>query len=423
VTRSRLLWAALFALGVVVVVVPIAARTASSPQNPAGVSRAVDAAVPPHPSLRPPVSTRLKAVDAELVAESGSAQARLTALMDSPGMPACAPPPIPAATNPPGASYGVPFLAAVTNGQVLAGYDEWTANHLVYTANNQTFDLYPWQSKIYDITGWVTGLLQLPSLTAQIAPQDVVFCDNQGGASCLSANWPAGQCIEIEAQYGPSPASQTPPPALGSYHPEGVSCSDYTTPTFECFPYVVSLTPSGTTSLTVSGVAANGALEATVSTAAVTTVSEVPPPPSTSTFTCVGAPTDVTLSTQATGLPATAPPLPIPPNTDDRAPQTPPQPVTGALANATGTLFSNDFAVPAFFPSPSGAPCSLFLATSLNTYAGGWDSKFADQGQGLYYINGGTSPIAAEPGWAQFSATTTIVTLGLPIGPPPGFSF
>jgi hypothetical protein len=423
VTRPRLWWATVLALGIVVVVVPIAAHTATSPRNLVAAGGAVDGARSAHPSVRSLESTRLAAVDAELVRESGSAEAQLTAMMDTPGMPACAPPPIPAATNPPGASYGVPFLAAVTNGQVLAGYDEWTANHLVWTADNETFNLYPWQSKIYDITGWVTGLLQLPSLTAQIAPQDVVFCDNQGGASCLSASWPAGQCIEIEAQYGPSPASETPPPALGSYHPEGVSCSDYSTATFECFPYVVSLTPYGTTSLTVTGVAADGALEATVSTAAVTTVSEVPPPPSTSTFTCQGAPTTVTLSTQTTGLPATAPTPPIPPNTDDRSPQTPPQPVTGALADATSTMVSNDFSVPAFFPSPSGAPCSPFLATSLNTYAGGWDSLFKDQGEGLYYINGGTSPIAAEPGWAQFSATTTIVTLGLPVGPPPGFSF
>ena len=118
------------------------------------------------------------------------------------------PPPIPAATNPPGASYGVPFLAAVTNGQVLAGYDEWTANHLVWTAGNETFNLYPWQSKIYDITGWVTGLLQLPSLTAQIAPQDVVFCDNQGGASCLSATGRQGSASRSRPSTDPSPASR-----------------------------------------------------------------------------------------------------------------------------------------------------------------------------------------------------------------------
>ena len=269
---------------------------------------------------------------------------------DTPGMPACNPPPIPAATYPPGAAYGVPFLAAITNGQVLAGYDEWTANHLVWKADKLKFDLYPWQSKIYDITGWVTGLLQLPSLTAEIAPQDVVFCD-QGGASCLSADWPAGECIQIEAQYGPSPASKTPPPALGSSHPEGTSCSDYSTPTFECFPYVVSLTPSGTTSLTVSGVQPDGALDATVTTGAVTTVGEVPPPPSTSTFTCQAPPASVTLSTKAGGLPATAPPPPTPPETDYRSLQTPPLPITGPLVGSTSTVASNDFSVPAFFPS------------------------------------------------------------------------
>ena len=338
-------------------------------------------------------------------------------------MPACAPPPIPSATNPPGNAYGVPFLAAITDGQVLAGYDEWTANHLVWKVGKKSFHLFPWQSKIYDITGWVTGLLQLPSLTAQIPPQDVVFCDNHGGANCLSADYPTGQCIQIQAQYGPSPASETPPPALGSYHPEGVSCSNYSTPTFECFPYVVSLAPSGTTTLSVTGVAPNGALELAVTTSAVTTVNEVPPPPSTTTFTCQAAPTTVTLRTLAIPLPATAPGPPVAPNSDDRSLQTPPEPVTGPLASATSRVTSNDFAIPAFIPSASGSPCSPFLAISLNTYAGGWNSIFNDQDLGLYYLNGGTNPIVAQPGWAQFTANTTVVSLGLPVGPPAGFSF
>jgi hypothetical protein len=424
VTRRRFLWVVAFALGAVLVVVPIAASP-SSPSSRAQSGGSLSGAGSAHTSSARPVgSGRLAAaVEAAVARGGGSAEARLTAMLDTPGMPTCAPPPIPAATNPPGAAYGVPFLAAITNGQVLAGYDEWTANHLVWTADNQTFNLDPWQSKIYDITGWVTGLLELPSLTAQIAPQDVVFCDNQGGASCLSADWPAGQCIEIEAQYGPSPASETPPPAIGSYHPEGTSCTDYQSATFECFPYVVSLTASGTTSLTVTGVAADGALQVSVSTAAVTTVNETPPPPSTSTFTCQGAPVKVTLSTEVTALPATAPIAPTPPNTDERTPQTPPQPLTGPLSSSSSTIASNDFSVPAFFPSAGGTPCTPFLAESLNTYAGGWDSKFSDQSEGLYYVDGGKNPIAAEPGWAQFSATTTVVTLGLPVGPPPGFSF
>jgi len=374
------------------------------------------------PSPRSPDPSRVRAVLADLI-RAESAGGRLTASTSAPGMPVCAPPPIPSSTYPPGNGYGVPFLAAITNGQVLAGYDQWTANHLAWKVGKKKFSLYPWQSKIFDITGWVTGLLQLPSLSAEIPPQDVVFCDNHGGASCLSANWPAGECIQIQAQYGPSPASRTPPPALGSYHPEGVSCSNYFTPTFACFPYVVSLAPSGTTNLTVTGVDPDGALSLSVTTAAVTTVSEVPPPPSTTRFTCQTAPATVTLSTQATPLPATAPGPPLAPNRDDRPLQTPPQPLSGPLASATSRVASNDFAIPAFFPSARGSPCSIFLATSLNTYAGGWNGVFNDQGLGRYYVDGGTNPISAEPGWAQFTANTTVVSLGLPVGPPAGFSF
>jgi hypothetical protein len=422
----------LSSLLVVVVVLPVVA--VFSVVNAPGVARPSHSrwsAAEAHPARGPvtraaspakaPGSARVSAYLADLPAAESATSDQLAA--DTPGMPDCAPPPMPAATYPPGAAYGVPFLAAITNGQVLAGYDEWTANNLVWTVGNTTYNLYPWQSKIYDITGWVTGLLQLPSLTAEIAPQDVVFCD-EGGANCLSANWPAGECVQIEAQYGPSPASKTPPPALGSSHPEGTSCSDYSTPTFECFPYVVSLTPSGTTSLTVSGVEPDGALDATVTTGAVTTVSEVPPPPSTSTFTCQAAPTSVTLSTTAEGVPATAPPPPTPPETDYRPLQTPPLPITGPLIGSTSTVASNDFSVPAFVPNTTGtSPCSDFLATSLNTYAGGWDAVFKDQDLGLYYIDGGTNPTVAEPGWAQFTATTTVVNVGLPTGPPSGFSF
>ena len=422
---KRKVWLALAAFGIAAaaaVVVPVTASLAPSGTH-ATPARRADAQRPSSASSSRSVDpSRVRAVLADLkrVETTGG---RLTASTDTPGMPTCAPPPIPPATHPPGNGYGVPFLAAITNGQVLAGYDEWTANHLVWKADNKTFHLYPWQSKIYDITGWVTGLLQLPSLTADIPPQDVVFCDNQGGASCLSADWPAGECIQIQAQYGPSPASATPPPALGSYHPEGVTCSNYSTPTFECFPYVVSLAPSGTTTLTVTGVEPDGALDLSVTTAAVTTVSEVPPPPSTTTFTCQSAPTTVTLRTGEIPLPASAPEPPVAPDPDDRTLQTPPEPVTGPLTSSTSTVASSDFGIPAFVPSASGSPCSLFLAASLNTYAGGWNSIFSDQDVGLYYLNGGTNPIAAEPGWAQFTANTTVVSLGLPVGPPAGFSF
>jgi hypothetical protein len=395
---------------------PALARGGAGDKSALPHSGTGDKKIPPPSVLHGQIASALSELERARVVPKDD----LTALTDTPGMPACAPPPVPTATYPPGSSYGVPFLAAITNGQVLAGYDEWTANNLLWKVGATTYHLYPWQSKIFDITGWVTGLLELPSLSAVIPPQDIVFCDNDGGASCLSADWPAGECIQIQAQYGPSPASKVPPPALGSYHPEGTPCIGYSTPTFSCFPYVVSLAPSGNSTLTVTGVEANGALDLQVATAAVTTVSEVPSP--TESFTCQGAPASVTLSTQAGPLPATAPEPPTPPNTDDRSLQTALQPVTGPLATASSVVGSNDFAVPAFFPNASGSPCSLFLADSLNTYAVGWNDVFKDQGEGKYYVDGGTNPISAQPGWAQFTATTTVVSLGLPEGPPPGFS-
>jgi hypothetical protein len=347
---------------------------------------------------------------------AGSGAAQLT---DSTGMPTCAPPAIPAATYPPGQSYGIPFLAAITDGQVLAGYDEWTANHLTYydPANKETYNLYPWQSKIYDITGWVTGLLDLPQLTATISPSDIVFCD-QGGNSCVEADWPAGECLQLVAQYGPSPGAPTPPPPLGNVHPESAACEE----TPYCLPLVVSLTPTGNTTLSVTGVEPNGALNLQVTTSAVTTLHLVASP--TTIFTCQDDPTRVPLSTVTpSSLPATAPSPPTPPNQDDRGLQTTPQPLTGPLSSSTSTVASNDFQIPAFIPSPNSTPCSVTLTEIANTYTGGWNALFEDQSEGLYYVEGGRNPVVAQQGWAQFSATTTVVDFGLPVGPPAGFKF
>jgi hypothetical protein len=421
--RAKLQWCTALAVTVVVAVVAVAFGGPTRPR-PTATAAAHVAAVPRATTVRP-LKTSSVAVELSELTRAGvvapSAQ-KLATLVDAPGMPTCAPPTIPAATYPPGNTYGVPFLAAITNGQVLAGYDEWIANHLRWKVQGTTYNLDPWDSKIYDITGWVTGLLQLPSLSATISPQDIVFCDG-GGSSCVGADAPAGQCIGIVSQYGPSPGNPTPPPALGNAHPEGTACTGYSTPTFACVPFVVNLTPSGNTQVSVLGVESSGGLDLQVATGAVTTVSEYTssgPPVAV----CSDAPVDVTLSTVApTSVPATAPPAPNPPNTDERVLQVPPQPLTGPLSSGTSTVASNDFAVPAFFPSPGGAPCTPPVAELLNTYAGGFDATYKDQDEGAYYVAGGTSAYAAVQGWAQFSATTTVVTLGLPVGPPAGFSF
>ena len=153
-------------------------------------------------------------------------------------------------------------------------------------------------------------------------------------------------------------------------------------------------------------------------------MSEVPPSPS-PTFTCQDAPTDITLSTVSpTSLPATAPWPPNPPNTDERPLQTAPQALTGSLVQRhghrgkqrlrhTGVLRQARLAAPV--PTAGDQPEHLCRGMQL--------ASSRTRTRAMYYLEGGTSPTVAEPGWAQFTATTTVVTLGLPVGPPAGFSF
>lgn len=341
------------------------------------------------------------------------AEAAANRLATAPGMPTCKPPPLPAPTQPPGNSYGVPFLAAVTNGQILAGYDEWTANHSVWTAAGKTYHLYPWQAKVFDISGWVTGLLQLPSLNADISPQDVVFCD-QGGQGCVSANPPTGDCIHVDLSGAPT-TGQPPPPMDTNLPPPGHKC--YRASNF-CIPYVIALQPVGTTTLTVTGVQPNGALDLRVSTSAITHVSITLPGVSES---CSDNVTSVTLTTQSGRVPKGGPIPPKSGNPDLRGLQTPPTPLTGPLATASSIVASNDFSVPAF----SQTACPL-LAAVFDAPLGGWNAKSSSDAasENNNYFDQTPPPAdAGTPGWVQFTAATTVSSLGFPIGPPSGFHF
>jgi len=325
------------------------------------------------------------------------------------GLPACKAPPLPAATYPPGQSYGVPFLAAITGGVLLSGYDEWTADHTVWKVKKKTYHLYPWQSKVYDITGWVAGLLQLPSLSAQIPPQDVVFCDG-GGSSCVSAHPKAGQCFHISLGGEPE-RGLAPFPPITNVPPKDKPCLGSP----DCLPYIITLTPVGESSLTVTGVEPDGALNLRVTTSAITTVNLT-----VAKQTCENAPTTITLSTQSpSSLPAGAPIPPTQGNPDYRSPQTPPLPLTGPLASASSTASSNDFYVPAFAQPPTKACPAAGISDTLNTPLGGWNTK----GNSIYYKHRPVAAIAGTPGWDQFTVTTTVVALDLPVGPPSTFSF
>jgi hypothetical protein len=370
-----------------------------------------------HAQGLPEASPTKASFAAELV-ELSKSRSSVSELVNAPGMPACAHPSIPAATSPPGNSYGVPFLAAITSGQILTGYDEWSANHYHWQVGSKTDELYPWVTKIYNISGWVTGLIQLPSLNATITPNQIVFCD-QGGNACESASPPAGECVAIRLGAAPISAGQAPPPAITNVPFPGKTCSNSYSSTAACVPFNVVLTPSGDTKLTVTGVEPDGALEIAVTTSAVTTVKILDSSP---VPICQNAPTTLTLSTQSpSGLPSGAPIAPRPGNPDLRPLQTAPAPLTGPLAKSSSTVASDDITVPAF---PATTACTF--SQTLDAPLGGWNnlpSQDADAVNNNYYDKTPLPANAGLPGWVQFSAITTVVTLGFPIGPPPNFNF
>lgn len=426
VGRTR--WWLALAIGILLVVVGAVALSIGDGGSPVGSG--VNTAASSKTSAKTLAAEHRKAqVVKELksILTADSSQSAIHELESAPDAPTCKAPTMPAATYPPGKPYGIPFLASITNGQLLAGYDEWTADNNTWQTSKGTLHLYPWQSKIFDISGWVTGLINLPTLSATISPQDIVFCDT-GGAACLSASPPAGECIELSSQFGPEKGAKTPPPPTTDIPGGGSPCTSNPaakprcpcSKTPGCLPLLLSLHPSGNSNLTVTGVEPDGALEISVTTAATTTATL-------NTLSCTNAATQISLSTQTpSSLPPTAPVAPTPGNKDYRGLQTTPVALNGPLASATSTLVGNDFAVKAFLVNEPSSACTITLTTLLNTYAGGWGLGYGGgngYGQGLYYQDGGTSSIVAQPGWAQFSATTTVAKLGLPVGPPSNFNF
>ncbi|HEV2361359.1 MAG TPA: hypothetical protein VGS21_06640, partial [Acidimicrobiales bacterium] len=204
-----------------------------------------------------------------------------------------------------------------------------------------------------------------------------------------------------------TPLTNVPPP--------GQQC--FGAPNF-CVPYVPQITPVGNTVLTVTGVEPNGQLDLSVSTSAVTTLSVQLPGNS---ETCSDTPTNIVLSTvHPTSRPKGSPIKPLAPNPDLRGPQTQPLALNGPLGTASATVFSNNFSVAAF----SASACPL-LSTVFNAPLAGWNAKPSQDPATVnnnYQDKKVPPAIAGNPGWVQFSATTTVSSFGLLVGPPPGFS-
>lgn len=171
------------------------------------------------PSSRSTLPSISKAEMAILVRAAVAAHTESAQLNASAERPTCPAPALADETFPasPGSneSYGVPFEAAITNTQLLSGYSEYNADHTTDTVNAATYHLSPWEDTIGDITGWITGVLQLPQLTATISPDDVVFCDEAKDV-CVSAQPPSGRCAQI--RFEPEvPTGEQPLPPQGNF--------------------------------------------------------------------------------------------------------------------------------------------------------------------------------------------------------------
>jgi hypothetical protein len=223
----------------------------------------------------------------------------------------------------------------------------------------------------------VTGLITLPTL--QVSDTQMVFCSTA----------PNGQPPPVHFVEFPKTPNE-----LQNWDPSG---SGYFNMTFQ-------LAQKGPANLNVTGVEPDGALALAGFASATTTVVVGPPQPP---QTCLSSGPTM-LSNLATSLAPMAP---------GGNAVNPPSPLTGPLAHATATLGSDNFSVPEFVPS------SCIWANAVLNQALAGDT----QGKNNWPCPSPTSTncpsIAGRPGWLQFSAQTTVTHLGLPIGPPAGFSF
>jgi hypothetical protein len=361
-----------------------------------GVALALAAGLAAGESGRGPLQGLATGAGGRLVAASSP-----PAAVAAPGTPApCPPPPLPAATIPP-APYGIPFVAQIS-ATVLTGYDEYVAAHGVPNNTNPT----PWRSSLSNISGWASGLLQVPSLTATITPANLTFCSpglkpSQGGA-----------LIQLLQEQLPGQ-----PPFLPISNNDA-NCS----PSVEGFQDDrVTLTPAGSTTLSVVGTEPDGSLDLAGSTSAVTKIDFYAdacgtPPPPVPTQTCVQfAPTTFNLSSKLPPIPATAPPGVVY-TVAPRGLQGPLPPPTGQVPpnGASAALVDYSFPVPAFIDSLDGVPGGCFLAAEFNGPLSGFNNNGPSETTRYptTFSPGAQPQIAAQPGWAEVSTVNKIVAIG-----------
>lgn len=378
---------------------PTATTRHRAPTDPAAALRRALAAVPP--ASRPAVEAALRTFTASLPpSETPSCPDTLVT---------------PAPTYPDGThGLGVPFVAALSGGELLSGY------HLGWLTKSHPS--YPWGLTLTGVSGWVTGLLQVPSLAATVDPvHGIEFCDDTG---LVPANLPA-PAVQPRLRFDlVNDAKQHDDTQNYNDFCQGGTCPNSG---FTPYYFTIAADPQVPPALSVAGVEPSGAIDLAGSTSVETSVAiwTVGSSGYQHTQTCVQtAPTTVSVGTVTPAEPAGAPPGATPQFTGGALQGGFPH--AGNPRPATATLVGNGFQVPAFNPAAitGGLPCGAWPALD------GGLSGFDVNGVSNYATTCTPTPqglscaqIASPPGYSQFTIKATIATLDLPFGVPSGFGF
>jgi hypothetical protein len=284
---------------------------------------------------------------------------------------------------------GIPFVAALTQGELISGYHEGKP---VGPKGHQS----KWGLTLTGITGWVTGLLEVPSLQTVVSQTTgIMFCDDAG--------------------YVPDGKASEAPPRLKFTLVNDDKKADNTQnfdPTEKAGAYApdfFSLSATAPPALNVSGVEPDGAIDLSGSTAAETHVAiwnALSPGKYTHLQTCIETPgTVINIGSKVGPEPAGGP--------AGATLQFQPGPLTGGFPAsdpadpASTTLVGNNFTVNAFPLPPTGCGFSIALDAAL--------SGFNKQDVGNYFSDP-TNKVASPPGWSQITIKATITTLDIPVG-------
>ena len=303
---------------------------------------------------------------------------------------------------------GVPFVASLTAGEILSGFH---LNWVPPSTPKAPHPASPWALRLTGISGWITGLLEVPSLAAVVDPATgVQFCDDTGLVP------PALPRLQFDLVNDNKVRDNTqnfdPTYKAGAYAPD-----------------FFSLRATGAPALQVSAVDADGALELSGTTPVRTTVSvwfnngTQSKPKFVLAQTCQQFPgrTSINVGTAPQPAPAGAPP--------GSTLQFTPAPLTGGLprvgnsAPASATLVGDDFPIGAFnVARRTGCFFGLALNGALSGY--GITGLSQDQCSPLGVPGTASCPyVASPPGWSQVTIKASITYLGVPYGVPTGFGF